>query len=98
MIGTPDKLASIENNTNKPVFRRNDSDSKIVKYGDGYIELAKKSRKSKGLKLSKSGKKLSKSENLSQFGAKEAKPNFLNSDTKNAFNCLWLAFTKALIL
>ena len=46
-------------------------------------------------KLSKSGKKLSKSRNLTNFGAMEARPKFLIFDAKMTFNRLWLAFIKA---
>ena len=85
--------------------------------GIGNIEIAKKSRKSKGhkmfksqksaksRKLSKSGKskgkiskKPSKSRNLPNFDAKNSGPSFLTPKAKSAFNCLQLAFTKALIL
>ena len=47
--------------------------------------------------LVKSGKKLSKSENLLSFGATKAGHKFLTFDAKIAFNCLWLTFIKALI-
>ena len=43
-------------------------------------------------------KKLSKSGNSTNFDAMEAKPKFLTFDTRTGFNCLWLAFIKALIL
>ena len=66
-----------------------------------------KTRKLKGLKLSKSGiskskklaqsKKLSKSENSLNFDAKKIGPSFLIPEAKVIFNCLRLAFTKALI-
>ena len=66
--------------------------------GDG-VEHAKKSRKlSKSQKLTKLRKKLSKSGNLPNFNAKKAGPSFLTSDAREAFNRLWLAFTKAPIL
>ena len=43
-------------------------------------------------------KKLSKSGNSPNFDATEAGPSFLILETKRAFNCLRLAFTKAFIL
>ena len=46
-----------------------------------------KSQKLKSEKLAKS-KKLSKSENLPKFATKKARPNFLISDIKTAFNHL----------
>ena len=58
--------------------------------GDNNVEYAKKSGK-----LSKSRKKLSKSGNSTNFEAKKAKPSFLTSSTRKAFNRLRLAFTKA---
>ena len=74
------------------------------------MEYAKKSeklsnlRKSKSEKISKSRnlaklrKRLSKSENSTNFNAMEARPKFLTPNTKITFNCLWLAFTEAPIL
>ena len=53
-----------------------------------------KSEKSKG----KKSKKLSKSGNLPNFDAKNSGPSFLTPKARSTFNCLWLAFTKALIL
>ena len=72
--------------------------------GSNSVEFAKKLGKSKGQNLSKSQKsvkltiKSSKNENLSNFNAIETGSSFLTSDAKTAFNCLWLAFTKTLIL
>ena len=63
-----------------------------------------KSRKSKSEKTSKSwnspksGKKLSKSGNSTNFDATEDGPKFLTSDARTAFNCLRLAFTEVPIL
>ena len=45
-----------------------------------------------------SGKKLSKSGNLSNFNAKENELSFLTPNTRTAFNHLQLAFIKAPIL
>ena len=77
-----------------------DSDELIKKYGK--LLKTRKSSKSQKLfksrKLAKSRKKLSKSGNLSNFDTKENRSSFLTSDAKTAFNYLWLAFTKALIL
>ena len=76
----------------------------------GSMEIAKKSRKSKGQKTSKSqklaksrkssksGKNSSKSGNSPNFGATESGPSFLIPEARSAFNRLWLAFTKAPIL
>ena len=73
--------------------------------GHNGIEFAKKSEKSKGQKLAKSwkskgekSKKMSKSGNSPNFNATEAGLSFLTPDARIAFNCLWLAFTKAPIL
>ena len=57
-------------------------------------KIAKKPEKSKSKKLSKSQKlvksekKLLKSENLLNFGTKEAEPNFLTFSTRKILNCL----------
>ena len=82
--------------------------NEVVRFGidGGGEEHATKSGKlSKGLKLSKSGnskrkksaksKKPSKTGNSPTFDANNAGPNFLTSQTRAAFNCLQLAFTKA---
>ena len=58
---------------------------------------------SKTRKLSKSQKlakfkKLLKCGNSPNFSAKKSGLTFLTSSTRKTFNCLWLAFTKALIL
>ena len=60
-----------------------------------YVKL--KTEKLKSQKWFKS-RKLSKNGNSSKFDAKENKLNFLTPNTREAFNCLQLAFTKALIL
>ena len=82
-------------------------DGEVIGFGvgdSGGDELAKKSGKSKGHKMSKSrksaksGKNLSKSENSPNFGATEAGPSFLTPEARSAFNRLRLAFTKAPIL
>ena len=52
----------------------------------------------KSQNLAKSGKKLSKSRNSTNFGAIETGPKFLIFDAKTTFNPLLLAFTKARIL
>ena len=63
-----------------------------------------KSKKSKNEKMSKfwnlakSGKKLSKSGNSTNFNATKVEPKFLTPDAKTAFNRLRLAFTEAPIL
>ena len=100
------RSVSDRNNNGRPTSGRNDSNNKVDRFGDGGdgVEYAKKSGKSKGKKLSKfrkstkSRKNLSKSENSSNFGAMEAKQSFLTPESRAAFNRLWLAFIKALIL
>ena len=68
------------------------------------IEYAKNSRKSKSEKtfkfqnLAKSGKKLSKSENSTNFNVIKAELKFLIPNAKTVFNCLRLAFIEAPIL
>ena len=63
------------------------------------MEHAKKLKKmSKSWNLAKLGKKSSKSGNSTNFNVTEAGPKFLIFDARAAFNCLWLAFTKAPIL
>ena len=68
------------------------------------MEHAKKSGKSKSEKtsksqnLAKSGKKLSKNGNSTNFNATEDRPKFLTPDARTAFNRLRLAFTEAPIL
>ena len=61
-------------------------------------KLAKGLKLSKSQKLAKLRKKLSKSGNLPNFNAKKNKPSFFIPNAKTTFNCLWLAFIKALIL
>ena len=63
-----------------------------------------KSRNLKGEKLftfqksARSGKKLLKSGNSSNFNAKKNEPSFLTPNARAAFNCLWLTFIEILIL
>ena len=70
------------------------SNSEVIKFGisNSDEKLSKKLKK-----LSKS-QKLSKNRNLPKFGTKKTEPNFLTSNTRETFNRLRLAFTKALIL
>ena len=94
------RSASSRNNNSKPLFERNTGNGKVNGYGvsDDGIEYAKKSEKSKGKKLanfwklSKSkgekSKKLSKSENLSNFRATKTVPKFLIFGAREVFNCL----------
>ena len=93
--------------TTKPLEK---STSDKLEFGDSEggddisnVEIAKKFGKSKNQKLSKSrklamSKKPSKSGNLPNFDAKDSGPSFLTPKARVAFNCLWLTFTKALIL
>ena len=97
-------------NNSRPASEKNDGDNKVDRFGVDSNDLkhAKKLKKLKGKKLAKSrklskskGKKLkkpSKSGNLPNFGIAEAGPNFLIFGTREAFNHLRLAFTKAPIL
>ena len=79
-----------------------DLENSIVISGDG-VELTKKSEKSKSQNLSKSqqlaksDKKALKSGYSPNFEAKKNGPNFLTPKVRAVFNCLWLAFIKALI-
>ena len=66
---------------------------KLSKSGKSKSEKTSKSRN-----LAKSGKKLSKSGNPTNFDATEDKPRFLTLDARTAFNRLWLAITEAPIL
>ena len=62
-----------------------------------YKKLSKTRKLSKFQKLAKSRKESSKSGNLPNFDAKKNGPSFPTPNAKMAFNCLWLAFTKATI-
>ena len=103
------KSASSRNNNSRPAFWRNNSDDEDD--GFGGEKHAKKSGKSKGQKLAKSqklsksgkskgekSKKPSKIGNSPNFDATETGSSFLTPGAREAFNRLWLAFTKALIL
>ena len=100
------RSASSRNDDSRPASGRNDGDGEVDEFGvsGNGVEHAKKSGKSKGEKTSKSrnsaksGKKLSKSGNSTNFDATEDRPKFLTPNARTAFNRLWLAFTKALIL
>ena len=61
-------------------------------------EKSKSEKTSKSWILAKSGKKLSKSMNSTNFDAMEDGPKFLTPDARIAFNYLRLAFTEAPIL
>ena len=99
------RSASSRNDDSRPASGRNDGDGEVDKFGVGRngMEHAKKSGKSKSEKtsksqnLAKSGKKLLKSGNSTNFNATRAKPKFLTPNARTAFNHLRLAFTKALI-
>ena len=94
------------NDNSRPASGRNDDNSEVDGFGVGRngVEHAKKSGKSKSKKTSKSrnsaksGKKLSKSGNSTNFDATEDGPKFLTPDARTAFNRLRLAFTEAPIL
>ena len=58
-------------------------------------KLLKTRKLSKSQKSAKSEKKLSKSGNLPNFDAKNNELSFFILNTRTAFNCLQLAFTKA---
>ena len=97
------KSASSRNNDSKPVSGKNNSNGKINGFdiSGNDAEHIKESGKSKSKKMSKSqnlaksGKKMSKSWNWTNLNAIEARPKFFTLDTRTAFDCLWLAFTKA---
>ena len=103
---------SSRNNNNRPAFGRNNGDKKVYGYGvsENDVEYAKKSGKlsksgksknkktSKSQNLAKSGKKLLKSENSTNFDIMEDRPKFLNLNARIVFNRLRLAFTEAPIL
>ena len=103
-INYSSKLAFSKNNSSKLVFENNEGDIDNNKFSGDDMKYAKKSEKTKAQKLlkskklSKSRKMLLKSENLPNFGIKKAKLNFLTSNARKTFNCLWLIFTKAPIL
>ena len=94
-------------NNNKSASRKNNGNNEVG-FDDDSIEYTKKLKKLKDQKLAKSQKlskskksksnKLLKSKNSPNFDAIEARPSFLILDAKTTFNCLQLAFTKALIL
>ena len=100
------------NNNSKLAFEKNDSNSKVNKLSDHkndmkYVKKSRKSsksRKSKSEKISKSQnlaksrKRLSKSENSTNSNTMENRLKFPTPNARTAFNCLWLAFTKAPIL
>ena len=106
------KSAFNENNNSRSISKKNNNNNKVDGFdiGKNGMEHAKKSGKlfksgkskskktSKSWNLAKSGKKLLKSENSTNFDTIEAKPKFLTPDARTQFNCLRLAFTKALIL
>ena len=106
------KLISNKNNNNKLTFKNIDNNGGINRFNinENGIEYAKKLEKLFKLKKSKSEKifksqnfaklekKLLKSRNSINFGIIKVVPKFLNPNTSIAFNCLWLAFIKALIL
>ena len=98
------RSASSRNNDSRPASGKNDGNGEVNRFSGDGVEHAKKSGKSKGQKTSKcqksvkSGKNLSKSGNLLNFGATETRPSFLTRGARKIFNCLRLAFTEAPIL
>ena len=102
------KPASKKNNSNRKVNRfgigRNSMEyakksEKLFKSGRSSKSRISKSKKIfKFQNLAKSGKKLSKNGNSTNFDTTEAKPKFLTLNARIAFNCLRLAFTEAPIL
>ena len=106
------RSAFSKNNNSRPVSGKNDGDGKVDGFGVGRngVEYAKKSGKlsksgklkgektSKSWNLAKSGKKLSKNGNSTNFDATEDGPKFLTPNARVAFNRLRLAFTEASIL
>ena len=105
------RSAFSKNNDSSPASERNDGNGEVDEFGGDDVEHAKKSRKSKGQKLAKSQKlfksgkskveklkKPPKSGNRPNFNAKNTGSSFLTPKARSAFNHIWLAFTKALIL
>ena len=100
------RSASSRNDDNRLASGKNDGDSEVDRFGvdRNGVEHTKKSGKSKSEKTfksqnsAKSGKKLSKSGNLTNSNATEDGPKFLTPDARTAFNRLRLAFTEAPIL
>ena len=106
------RSASSKNDNSKPASKKNNGNVEVDGCGIGRngMKYAKKSGKlsksgkskskkmSKSQNLAKSGKKLSKSDNSTNSNAMEDGPKFLTSNTRRAFNRLWLAFTKAPVL
>ena len=106
------KSAFNRNDNNRSPSRKNNNNGEVNRYSisKSDIEHAKKSgklsksRKSKSEKMSKSwnlaksGKKLLKNGNLTNFNIMGVELKFLISDARTTFNHLWLAFIKALIL
>ena len=100
------KSAFSKNNNNKPAFRKNNGNSKIDRFDlsrndikhtkkSGKLSKLRKLKSKKTFKswnLTKLGKKLSKSGNLTNFDIIKAKPKFLSPNTKTTFNRLWLTF------
>ena len=96
------KSVSSRNINNKSDFKRNDSNGEVDRFGisrndveyikkSGKLSKLGKSKSEKTFKsqnLAKSGKKLSKSGNLTNFNTTEAGPKFLTPNTKIAFNHL----------
>ena len=99
---------SSKNNGSKQVLRKNNGNNKVDRFDGNSIEYAKKLEKLKTSKLSKlqksknkklaKSKQLSKSRNSLNFSTKKTKSSFLTFGTREAFNCLRLAFIKASIL
>ena len=106
------KSASNRNNDNRLTSGKNDSNSKVNRFGVGRNDMkhakklgklfksekSKSEKMSKSWNLAKSRKKLSKSGNSTNFDAMEVGPKFLTSNARTTFNRLWLAFTEASIL
>ena len=88
------KLASNKKNNSKQVFGRNNGNGEVNGFGicRNGVKHVKKSEKP-----SKSGKKLSKNGNSTNYDTMEAKTKFLTFTARTTFNCLWLAFIKASI-
>ena len=94
------RSASSKNDNSRPAFRRNNGNGEVdgVGVGGNGVEHTKKLKNTfKSRKLSKSGKRSSKSGNLTNSNAMEDGSKFLTPDARTAFNRLWLTFTKASI-
>ena len=99
----PERLTPKQVGDNDGEIDRFEVDKNDVKHAKKLGKLSKSGKskskkKSKSRNLAKLEKKLSKSDNLTNFDTTEARPKFLTPNARKTFNCLRLAFTGAPIL